>query len=486
MALKQWFRPVELTNPAPTGTARKGLLSIITIGLQGGSRFLSNWLIGRIAGKVALGAVSSATALAFTLHTLWTSSTPSAASKFISRARGKRDDDELHAVTRHVAVRVVQASLLFAAIAPALWVVLYQGAIWEGLCISIILITVATSQFARGVHFGAGQVARGTKIDVITSIIGIGTTAIMLALGVRNLALTLPLSIAMGTYALLCWPWTAHGRPDKSLRSEIDKFVLFGALGSIASAGMLQISQLTAAGISKHAAEVNAPALQLVTPLSIIASALTLVLYPAMAEAHGAGDIARLRRQTDLATRAFVAALVPCFGVVAIASRPVIALVWGPTFADSASLMPLYALALLVYNVSAPAVSSITSGPHRHMWYSLSLSQAGFVGALIAWAFLAPPLGVLGVAIGYGIGASITALGLIGVAWRLEQHRWTGLIASLIGAMAVIGALSWWRLTAPVNYLLDVAVAIGFAVSWAALWSPTLLRAWRARRGGSS
>ena len=35
------FTPVELTNPAGTGAAKRGLLSIISIGLQGGTRFIS-------------------------------------------------------------------------------------------------------------------------------------------------------------------------------------------------------------------------------------------------------------------------------------------------------------------------------------------------------------------------------------------------------------------------------------------------------------
>lgn len=482
MALKQWFRPVELTNPAPTGTARKGLLSIITIGLQGGSRFLSNWLIGRIAGKIALGAVSSATALAFTLHTLWTSTAPSAASKFIARARGKGDDAELYAVTRHTGTRVLQVTAALAVAAPPLWVLLYQGTAWEGLCVSAILITVATSQFARGVHFGAGQVARGTKIDLLTSTIGIvGTLALLLA-GVTNLALTLPLSFAMGSYALLCWPWTAHGTPEKALRREIDKFVAFGALGSIASAGMLQLGQLVARGMGPQAAGTYAPALQLVTPLSIIASALTLVLYPSMAEAQGAGDAERLTRQTDLATRGFVAVLVPVFGAMAISSRPVIDLVWGSGHHDSWALMPVFCIPLMLNNIAAPSVSSITSGPHKHMWYSLLLSQAGLVAAVLCWVTLTDPLGLFGVALGYGIGASVTAVGLVLVAWRLSSQRWAGLMGSVVVGTAVIALLTWWRLSQPLNYWIDLATAAGFAVAWLAVSFPTLRRLVRLRQ----
>ena len=417
------FTPVELTNPAGTGAAKRGLLSIISIGLQGGTRFASNWLIGRLADVKVLGAVSSASSLAFTLNTLWPSSAQSAASKFIARARGKGDDAEIRAVTHHLAGRVLLVTGVLAVLAPVIWATLYHGPAWEGLCVSAMLITVSTSQFSRGVHFGAGQIARGTRIDLVTSAIGIGTTLLLLGLGVHNLLLTLPLTLALGAYSLLCWPWTAHGRPDKELRSEIDKFITFGSAGSIASAGMLQISQLTARGVSEHAAGMYAPALQLVTPFSIITAALTLVLYPSMAEAHGAGDAARLRDQTDLATRSFLAVMVPLFGALAIASRPIIDLVWGARYAEAATVMPAFCVALLLQNVASPAVGSITSGPHRNMWFSMLLSWAGFAAAIAAWAILTPPFGIVGIAIGYAIGAAITALSLLVVAWRLNGQR---------------------------------------------------------------
>lgn len=480
------FTPVQLNSPATTSTARKGMLSMLTIGLQGGTRFISNWLIGRVAGKLVLGLVASATALAFTLNTLWTSSVQSAASKFIARARGKGDDEQVHAVANHLAKRVLQVVLVLAAIAPFLWWWWYRGSVWEGLCISAILITVATSQFARGIHFGAGQIARGTRIDVLTSVIGIGVTALMLTLGVRDITLTLPLTIALGVYSLLCWPWTAHGRPEKALRSEMDKFVTFSALGSIASAGMLQISQLVAKGISEHAAAQYAPALQLVTPLAIIASALTMVLFPAMAEAHGREDRDALRRQTHLASTAFVAALVPIFGGMAIAARFVIRVVWGESYADAAPLMPVFCLALLAANIATPSVGSITSGPHKNMWYSLLLAQAGLLSAVVSWWLLVPRIGVMGVAVGYGIGSAVTAFSLIGVAWKLNGQRWLGLALATIGGMVAIGVLSWWRITQPVNYVIDIAVAVGFALIWSAAWSPVLLRVWRSRRGATS
>ncbi len=476
------FSPVELDNPAPTRTAHKGILSMVTIGLQGGTRFASNWLISIFAGKVVFGLVATASALAFYLNTFWPSSAQSAASKFIARARGKGDDAQIYAVARHLGVRVLQVTAVLAGIAPAVWALYYGRPVWEGLCISAMLITVGTSQFARGIHFGAGQVARGTRIDVVTSVIGVGATAVLLAAGVHNMLLTLPLTLAMGVYTLLCWPWTAHGRPERALRSEIDKFVTFGALGSMASAGMLQVSQLAAGSISTAAAGEYAPALNTVTPLSIIAGAMTLVLFPSMAEAQGAGDAERLRRTTDLATRGFIAALVPIFGAMAIAARPIMDLLWVGRYPESGRLLPAFCLALLLQNVASPAIGSITSGPQRNMWYSMLLSWAGFGTALGCWAILMPRLGILGIAVGYLAGAAVTSLSLMALAWRFNGQRWAGLMAWLAFAVAIIAGLSWWRQSQPADHLLDIGVAFAFAAGSVVPWLRTLRTFVTARR----
>ena len=476
------FTPVVLNDPAPTSPAQKGMFSLVTIGLQGGTRFVSNWLIGIFSSGVVLGAVASATALAFTLNTLWPASAQPGASKFLARARGAGDDAQIHAVARHLGARVLMISGVLAVAAPFAWTTLDGGKPWEGVCISGMVLTVGTSQFARGVHFGAGQIARGTKVDVLASALGIAGTLALLLLGVRSVLLTLPLTVTMGIYSLLCWPWTANGRPEKALRREIDHFVTIAALGSIASAGMLQIAQVVARGISVTAAGQLAPALQLVTPISIVTTALTLVLYPSLARAYGAGDHASVSRQTDLATRAFLAVMVPVFGTIALMARPLIDVVWLGRYPGSAYLMPMFCVALLAQSVATPSVSSITSGPHRQMYYSLGLSQAGLVVAVLGWLTLVPAVGLAGVGLGYAVGSLVTSFGVILVAWRLGRQRWAGVLARLVGAIVVISGLSWWRQTQPPTLWADLLVAVAFGVITALGGLTTLRELWRARR----
>ena len=120
-------------------------------------------------------------------------------------------------------------------------------------------------------------------------------------------------------------------------------------------------------------------------------------------------------------------------------------------YPESAQLMPAFCLALLVQNVAAPAVGSITSGPHRHMWYPLTLSWVGLAVAVAGWAVAVPQWGLLGVAGGYAAGALTTAFALLVVAWRINGQRWVDLVVYLaLGAVSIAG-LSWWRQTQPVN-----------------------------------
>ena len=96
----------------------------------------------------------------------------------------------------------------------------------------------------------------------------------------------------------------------------MDAFVLLGVVGTLASAGFLQLSNVLArAANSPHDAGLYAAALSLATPASLLSRSFSLVLFPSMSEAHGRDDQASLRAQTDLGTRALVLVMVGAFGV---------------------------------------------------------------------------------------------------------------------------------------------------------------------------
>src|SRR5690606_36015248 len=94
---------------------------------------------------------------------------------------------------------------------------------------------------------------------------------------------------------------------SRTLRREIDHFVLFGLAGAVAVTGFLQLSMVVARLVDSDAqAGQYAAALSLATPASLLAGSMSLVLFPAMAESWGRGDLESFRRQGDEAMRLLV------------------------------------------------------------------------------------------------------------------------------------------------------------------------------------
>src|SRR6202000_3252848 len=158
------------------------------------------------------------------------------------------------------------------------------------------------------------------------------------------------------------WPYAAHGRPTVPRRRELDVFVLLGAVGSLASAGFLQLSQIAAkvAGGNGSAGE-YAAALSLATPASLLAGSLSLVLLPSLSAAWGRGDKAGFRAQTDQANRGLAVVMVAIFGSIAVCSPLIVDLIWGSRFAGVENLLPVLVVAVLVTNLGVTSVNALTT-----------------------------------------------------------------------------------------------------------------------------
>jgi putative peptidoglycan lipid II flippase len=240
------LRPVRLDRPISTSLARGSVYSTTGLIAQGLLRFATSFLVGHIAGKTVLGEVASAIAMSLTLALLWPTTTGSAASMFLARARGADKPEELRSTAAHLRMRTMQTGLLLGVVAVPLWV-LVDGGSWQG-ALGVSALTVAYSgySFTRGVQFGAGQVLRATMWDVTSVALGLGCLVVLLVVGVRGTALVVPLVLTYGLYTLAGWPYGAGGRADRERRRELDGFVVLGAIGSLASTGFLQLSQVAA------------------------------------------------------------------------------------------------------------------------------------------------------------------------------------------------------------------------------------------------
>lgn len=471
----RFFTPLRLDAAASSTIVHRGVLSLAGTVLQSTSRVVTNLIIGRIGGPVVLGVVASAISTAQLLALLWPSATGGAASKFVARARGEQDFVQVAAVAAHLGKRSLQATLLLACAGAAAWMLLDGAGPTEGLYVALLVVGYSGYSFTRGLHFGAGQVGRATRWDLIASVLGMSGVLVSLSLGVRGLELLMPLAAAALLYTLAGWPWGAHGHLGSDLRREIDGFVLITTLGTIASAGFLQLSMIAArrAGGAGGAGQ-YAAALTVATPLAIIASSLSLVLYPSMSAAFGRGDRQGFRRQADQAMRFLTLIMVAAIASLAICSRSVIALVWGEQYEPAADLLPILLAAVLATALAVPSSNALTSGGRAGVSTATYASLLGFSVGVSIWLLTAPSWDVTGIALGYLGGATVTMMTVAARVWNREQQRWGGLILRVTTAMAVLGLLLAAQRSATLPQWSDPLLALAFCAGWLSCSYPDL------------
>ncbi len=459
--------PVRLDQPTAHGMAHRAALGTVGVAVQGLVRFLTSLLVGRLAGDSVLGVVQTAISTALLLSLLWPTTTGSAASKFIARARGAGDGAEALVVAAHLRRRTTQASLLLAVVSVPVWMGIDHGHLRDGLCVAALLLGYSGYSFTRGLQYGAGQIPRATAWDLASATLGIGALVVALLAGARGGVLLLPLAAAYALYTAASWPWGARGTLAPALRREIDGFVAIGVAGTIASTGFLQLSVIigklvdTDARVGQYSA-----AMALATPASLLAGALSLTLFPSMAEAWGRGDQERFRRQTDLATRALVLTMVTALGGIAVGSRFVVAVLWGHRYAEAAQLLPVLLLAVLGTTVGVASVNSLSTRSQRGMVVASAASLAGLAVGAAVWAVLARDHGVMGIAIGYLCGTVVVGGVPLAVVWRTDRQPWAALVARLLVGVAVAAALVVVERVSDLSYWYEPLLVLAFLAFW--------------------
>ena len=463
------LRPLRLDAPTTGSMRSRTVLSTIGIGAQGGLRFVLSVVIGRIGGPVVLGVVNSAIAAAMFLSLLWPASSGSAASKFVARARGAGRNREAEIVAAHLGRRAVVSSVLLATVGAAGWATVGKGSLVDGLCVAALVAGYSGYGFVRGVQFGAGQVARATGWDVLSVSISLAGVLVALAVGVRGTVLVLPLAIGYGAYALAGWPRGLKGRPDRALRRELDVFVVLGVTTMMASGGFLQLSMVVAR-TSDTAVQAGqyASALTLATPASLLASSMSLVLFPAMAESWGRGDHEAFRHQTDHAMRLLVLTLVAVFGSLILCSRLLVDVIFGAQYAEAQQLLPILLVAVLAVSLAVAPVTAMTTRSQRGMAVNSAGSIGGLIIGIVVWGVLAQSRGVTGVAVGYLCGALVMAAVPVVAVWRDGQH-WVALMLRTGAGLALVGVLLWVQRAVDLPVWWDLGFALVYLCGWGLL-----------------
>lgn len=459
---------------------RDSAASTLGVLLQGGARFVVSVMVGRIAGPAALALLNGSLSLATVASLLWPTSAGQAASIILAREEAAGRGHLVPAVQRHLTRRaaiVVGAALPVVAVVAALslragWVT----AAW------VAALTVAFSAYnvTRGMQFGRGRVLQAAFWEGVSALTTLGLLAAVLIADLPGLYL-LPLTLGYAVYAVGGWPRGATAGPSlpEPLRKELDQYVVWGVLGTFASTGLLHLSMVIAVATeSADDAGMYAAAISLATPAAMLATAFSMALAPTMARSVGRADPGALGAQTDAATRALVAGMVLVFGVISILAPALLDLLYGAAFADAVVVLRILLVAVLFSTLPVAATNSITARGSDGVRLSAVMAVVALALGLGAIAVLAPLHGVLGVAVGYLVGATVKAVLPLGYVWRHDQQSWSGLTLRTLGGVLGPPSVAFLGDTEP---LTGVFLALLFALSWTLVSSRDLRKHLRGR-----
>lgn len=478
------LRRLTVASTPPEALGHRGLMSMVGLVAQSATKFLTNWLSGRLGGPSLLGTVSLAMSTAQLLSLVGPTAVGAASSKFLARAVGEGDQELATASARYL-VRLSALTLLPLGLSgAAIWLALGGSA--TGSVVIVFLVSgLSGYAVARGMFFGNRHIGPSGAWDVVTAAVGLAGTAGMMAAGVRDVVVLAPLAAAYLIYAWAGFPRGAKGRPPAPLRREIRTFVALNALGTIASAGFVQASLLAANSVGgREGAGHYSSAFTLAAPITIMVGAGSAVLYPSMAEALGRGDLRSFTRQTHQATKAISVLISGLIGLLIVLGDVVLRIIWGSSFAAAEPLLPVMLGAVFVNAIGVPSVNALTSRTTAHSTRTAAYAWVGaFVGAL-TWLAAAPSWGVTGVAVGYFVAATVTSALAVVYLWREDGHSWAGLLGRACAVLAV-SAIAWFiphrdGWSYPQRYL----TAVGFLLVWGLLMKSELREVFTVLRSG--
>lgn len=452
---------------------RRTVLGMVGMLAQGVARFATAVVIGRLGGPSLLGLTQSALATGQLVSLFGPASAGSAASRFVASERGRGDAHGARAVAWFLFIFGLTTGF-FLGVATLPFVVLTYGSDRsEAVVAGVSTFGISGYLVARGLHLGAGQVERSAVLDVCCAVTGVVGAGLLLISGARTVWVVLPVALAFLLYTALSVPRARLTMPRSGLRILLS-FIVLGAFGTLASAGLLQGSILVArhtGGV--HAAGQYAAALTLATPISMLAGALSQALFPMLAEARARSDLEGARQQTIVATERLASLLVGAAGVLIIIADQLVQLVWGSEFADSSDAIRLLLVAVAANGLSVPSVNLLTSGSNRGMAISALSSVAGAATAIAAWSVLIPIVGADGVAGGYMIGVLVIAGVPVVVVGRRHRLAWSGLWTKTAVCSIAVG-MAFSASTRVGSPGITYGLAVLFLIVWVTVWRTSL------------
>lgn len=463
------------------GIAAQAALSTAGMLVQGLARFLLSVVIGNVFGEAVLGSVNAGISAALFASLLVPTASANAVTKYAALLRGAGRPGGADRVVRALAAGTGLVSVLLGvATALAVWLMTdldLVGCVLAG----AVAVTYSGYVFLRGALFGLGRVARAAVWDLASALM-VGVVLVAVVLTERPSWLLAPLVVGYATYVLPNLPGRGPGGLPRDVRSELGRFFHQSLVQTVSTAGFLQLSMVAAHGWDRAGSGAFAAALALATPASLLARSLQLTLFPRMASSRGSGDLAGLRRQTDLSTRLLLVFSLGIYGSLILASQLVMRIFFPAIQGPGPSVLAILLAAVMVQNSVVGVTNDLMAGDAAAARVVTTWAVAGAAGGLLGWCLLGPWLGAPGVAWGYLLGTVIMAGPPLMHVWRMHALSWWSPVGRYAGGAAVAALGAWWLQGTQAPLWWGLLAASLFLLAWTALSWRDVREVWSRRR----
>jgi O-antigen/teichoic acid export membrane protein len=475
--------PAAVAPPAPSAAARSGgavvrsgLLTMLALVALGLTRVVHGTLVGRNTDNATYALVGTLIGAATTAGLFLPGGLASAASKFIPYQLARDNPAGAQAV-----YRLLRLAGYASAVVLGLVVAFGTDAVLKltpGQALSAGLLTAAFAVYSvqKAALYGFARVPVYVRLELSGSGLAVVATVVVVAIGSQ--AYLVPLMLGYAVLAIGAW-WTLRARrgPLPTIpagppvrvpaadRREIMGYVGWASLGGLAGFGFLQLLPLLAHQVTTAVERSYfVAAVVLVAPLYFLPRALSLALFPALAHAHGAGDLDAVRNHTDVSTRTLLVVLAPVFAVAELIATEAMTLFFGSGYAAGGAALQVLLVATYFAVVQVAAVNALSSGTRRQVRIPVFATGAGCLVGLALLVPLGSRFGAAGVAGADLIALMIGSAGPLVSVWRQYDMPWAGSairsVAVVFGAWGTGAIVSTWSVQGAGRVLVDLAAAV--------------------------
>lgn len=452
----------------------KTVLSLITIGVSGLVRLVFSVLVGRVFGTAALGHVNTIISIAMFATLVCSPGLGQAVARYLART----DSDGSTATGRSVLVLATAAHHVVCLVLAVVVAMVIPAERWQDRALALgLTVGYGAYTYYKAVLYGVDRVERYAFLELSWDALFV-LAMVALVVTRAHFWILAPLVLvyagfSIGAQVSLIRRLGAGrpGRPDAGVRRAVLAFAAVTTVGTVSSAGFLQLSQVFAlrAG-GANGAGLFAAAMTLVTPAYLLPRAISVVLFPAMARAAGREDRETHRRQLVLGTQVLAAAMLPAFALVGMVATGLLTLIYGVKFADGGPTLTVMIWATWVSVACVPAVNALSSDTGRAYMVPAAASVAGFAVGLVLWLVVGSS--IQAVAWAYLVGSVLQSAVPVIESWR--RYRAPG--ASLMIRLMLVagGALLAGVLLGHLSGGLELMVGLVAAGAAAAVVFPEL------------